>query len=248
VTGQLKAAEDELKASPVSVNHAGKLYLSEEAWEEKWKLREGSGGDGSSSRGGGNDGRGANHGTGRGRRNGENNRDSSGSTPPGSGKVGRDQCGKCDKKGHWARDCWSKPKKEAAYATQEEESLMPITTTPWIEPQQTPAAGASKAVDMVAHVVHLREEKVFAQLGEKEEHDSKSWICDTGATNHMSGSRAAFTELDAAVHNTVRFGDNSVAEIEGRGSVVFICKNGECRSFVGVYFIPWLMVNIVSVG
>jgi hypothetical protein len=30
--------------------------------------------------------------------------------------------------------------------------------------------------------------------------------------------------------------------------MVFMCKNGEHRSFVGVYFIPRLMANIVSVG
>jgi hypothetical protein len=228
-----------LEAPPASVNHVGKLYLSEEAWEEKWKLREGSGGSESSSRGGGGGGRGAY----RGRGNGGDDCDSSGSSPPGSGKVGRDQC---RKKGHWAYDCRSKLKKEAAYAAQEEESLILITATPRIKPQQTPAAGADK-VDMVAHVVHLREEKVLAQLGEVE-HDSKSWICNTGATNHMSGSRAVFTELDAAVCSTARFGDDSVAEIEGRGSVVFICKNGERRSFARVYFIPRLMANIVSVG
>jgi hypothetical protein len=28
-------AEDELEAPPALVNHTGKLYLSEEAWEEK---------------------------------------------------------------------------------------------------------------------------------------------------------------------------------------------------------------------
>jgi hypothetical protein len=39
----------------------------------------------------------------------------------------------------------------------------------------------------VAHIVHLREERVFAHLGE-EEHDCKSWICGTRAMNHMSGS------------------------------------------------------------
>jgi hypothetical protein len=39
-----------------------------------------------------------------------------------------------------------------------------------------------------------------------------------------------------------------MAEIEGRGLVVFICKNGERRSFAGVYFTLRLMVNIVSVG
>jgi hypothetical protein len=159
--------------------------------------------------------------------------------------VGRDQCRKCGKKRQCASDCRSKPKKEAAYAAQEEESLMLITSTPQIEPQQMPAACTGKAMDTAAHVVHLRE--VFTQLNEKEEHDNKSWICDTGAMNHMSGSRATFTELDAAVCGTVRFGNDSVAEIEGRGSVVFIYKNGERHSFAGVYFIPRLMANIVSV-
>jgi hypothetical protein len=41
VLGWLKATEDELEAPPASVNHAGKLYLPEEAWEEKWKLWKG---------------------------------------------------------------------------------------------------------------------------------------------------------------------------------------------------------------
>jgi hypothetical protein len=96
--------------------------------------------------------------------------------------------------------------------------------------------------------VDLREEKVFVQLGAKEERDSKSWICDTGATNHMTGSRAAFADLDTAVCGTVRFGDDSVGEIEGRGTVLFSCKNGEHRSFSGVYYIPRLTANIVSLG
>jgi hypothetical protein len=39
-----------------------------------------------------------------------------------------------------------------------------------------------------------------------------------------------------------------VARIEGRGTVVFVCKNSESRSFDGVYFIPRLATNIVSVS
>jgi hypothetical protein len=54
-------------------------------------------------------------------------------------------------------------------------------------------------------------------------------------------------KIDMAVLGTVRFGDDSVAWIEGRGIVVFVCKNGESRSFDGVYFIPRLTTNIVSV-
>jgi hypothetical protein len=86
VTGRLKAAEEDLDAPPASVNHAGKLYLS----EEKWKLREGFGSGGrSSSRGGGAGGRGAKRSRGRGF--GGNDRESAGSSPSGPGKVGRDQ-------------------------------------------------------------------------------------------------------------------------------------------------------------
>jgi hypothetical protein len=67
-------------------------------------------------------------------------------------------------------------------------------------------------------------------------------------TNHMSRCRAAFTKIDMAVLGTVRFSDDSVARIKGRGTVVFMCKNDESRSFNGVYFIPCLTTNIVSVG
>jgi hypothetical protein len=96
--------------------------------------------------------------------------------------------------------------------------------------------------------VHLHEEKVFVHLGAKEERDAKLWICDTGATNHMSSSRAAFADLDSAVCGTVHFGDDFVARIEGCGTMLFLCKNGEHQSFSDVYYIPRLTVNIVSIG
>jgi hypothetical protein len=38
VIGRQKVVEEELEAPPVSINHTIKLYLSDEAWEEKWKL------------------------------------------------------------------------------------------------------------------------------------------------------------------------------------------------------------------
>jgi hypothetical protein len=96
--------------------------------------------------------------------------------------------------------------------------------------------------------IEIREQKVLAQLGEVQERGAKTWVLDTGATNHMSGSRAAFTKLDTAVRGTVRFGDDLAAGIEGHGTVTFVCKNGELRSLDGVYYIPRLTTNIVSIG
>jgi hypothetical protein len=39
-----------------------------------------------------------------------------------------------------------------------------------------------------------------------------------------------------------------VVEIEGRGSIVFTCKNGEHRVLTGVYYIPRLTADIISFG
>ncbi|WVZ58549.1 hypothetical protein U9M48_008815 [Paspalum notatum var. saurae] len=180
VTGRLKAAEEELEAPPPSVHHNGKLYLTEEAWEAKWKQRE--------------------------------------------------------------AEKTSKPKKEQANVSQEEKALLLLRAVPQIRssplprcsspPAATPPAisqttfpeqpchGTEAMRGAAAGRVLLHEEKVFAHLGAREERDSKRWICDTGAMNHMTGSRAAFADLDTAVCGSVRFGDDSVAEIEGRRTVL----------------------------
>jgi hypothetical protein len=47
--------------------------------------------------------------------------------------------------------------------------------------------------------------------------------------------------------SVVCFGDDSVARIEGRETIVFVCKNYESQCFNGVYFIRCLTTNIVSI-
>lgn len=64
----------------------------------------------------------------------------------------------------------------------------------------------------------------------------------------MTGSRSAFAELDTAVTGTVKFGDGSVVHIEGHGTVLFSCRSREHRGITGIYYIPWLTANIVSLG
>ncbi|XP_039851483.1 uncharacterized protein LOC120709931 [Panicum virgatum] len=97
-------------------------------------------------------------------------------------------------------------------------------------------------------LVQLVEAKVLAQLDGDGPAADALWYLNTGTTNHMSGSRAVFSDLDRNVAGTVRFGDESVVKIEGRGTVLFSCKNGEHRQLNGVYFISRLDTNIISVG
>ena len=92
------------------------------------------------------------------------------------------------------------------------------------------------------------EEKVFDVLDNAKERNSHRWIFDTGASNHMTGCREAFFELDTGVTGTVRFGDGSVVRIEGCGTILFSCKNGEHSALPNTYYIPHLTANIVSCG
>jgi hypothetical protein len=232
-------AEEAFEDPPPSLQQDGKLYLTEEEWDVRWVQREAekqsSGGSGSSGNGGGHGG-GGDHSCGHGHGYG------------GHGPQKTDECMRCGKLGHWARECRAQVKKDQAHTIQEEASLMVSRVTEC----QVSVKEASPAVKTLGELVVglvIHEEKVFVQLGKPEaDRDAKVWIVDTGATNHMTGSCSLFVDLDTHVRGKVRFGDDSAAEIMGRRRVEFVCKNGELRSFDEVYFIPKLMDNIMSVG
>ncbi|KAD3336326.1 hypothetical protein E3N88_31845 [Mikania micrantha] len=74
------------------------------------------------------------------------------------------------------------------------------------------------------------------------------WYLDNDASNHMTGNKEHFRELDKKVSGRVRFGDGSFVEIEGKGSILLECKNKEQRVISHVYYIPNLKNNILSLG
>jgi hypothetical protein len=62
----------------------------------------------------------------------------------------------------------------------------------------------------------------------------------------MTGVRTTFSEIDLRVHGTVRFGDGTVTNIEGHGTILIKCKNSGHKALTGVYYIPCLTTNIIS--
>jgi transposase InsO family protein len=75
-----------------------------------------------------------------------------------------------------------------------------------------------------------------------------SWFLDNGASNHMTGDANKFKTLDRTVTGKVRFGDGSSVEIEGKGSILFKCRNDDQWLLTQVYYIPKLCSNLVSLG
>lgn len=64
----------------------------------------------------------------------------------------------------------------------------------------------------------------------------------------MTGKREFFAELNTGVMGQVRFGDGSKVQIEGKGSILLKCKNGDQHIVSEVYYILALRSNIISLG
>ncbi|GJW74520.1 zinc finger, CCHC-type containing protein [Tanacetum coccineum] len=87
--------------------------------------------------------------------------------------------------------------------------------------------------------VSLHEEDV----GYKETSKESLWYLDNGASNHMTGVREHFKELDEKVSGKVKFGDGSYIEIKGKGSILLECDDERQRIISHVYYIPSLKTH-----
>jgi hypothetical protein len=106
-------------------------------------------------------------------------------------------CHWCDKPGHWARECHSKPKhEEKTFVAKEEEELLLFAQVSIKE-------------------VHSVEEKLYVVLGDEQENEPCWWVLDTRNSNHMSVSRTVFSSIDSRTVGTVKLADGSVETIEG---------------------------------
>lgn len=245
VTGRRRNAEDKLTAKRLTTE-TGKLMLTEDQWAAR--LKEKQAGEASSGK----------KGNGNRRRRGGRKRSDTGGRDGDRGNQnacytqdgGHNRCRNYGRAGHWAKDC-RQPRKntEVHQAHAKEDDVEPallmahVCAISGASPMPRPLASAPPL-----QTIMLDELKVFAHLHREENMDACVWHLDTHATNHMTGVRSAFVELDLAVRGSVRFSDDSVVGIEGRGKILTVCNNGEHRALTGVYFIPKLNANLISLG
>ena len=139
-------------------------------------------------------------------------------------------CFKCDKLGHYANDCPDK--------------LLKLQET--TERKEEDTEGADEL--MMHELVYLNEEKVNPTFFDSDLDMQNLWYLDNCASNHMSGNRAFFHQLNTKVTGKVRFGDDSRIDIKGKGSIRFVFEGGAKKVLNDVYYIPNLKSNIVSLG
>ena len=71
--------------------------------------------------------------------------------------------------------------------------------------------------------INLDESRTQVHLGRVGAEQEQRWYLESGASNHMTGSKAAFFELDDEVTGTVKFGEGSRVGIRVRATIIFRC-------------------------
>jgi len=73
------------------------------------------------------------------------------------------------------------------------------------------------------------------------------WFLDSGCSNHMSGDKKWFNELDQSFKHSVKLGNDSRMEVVGKGNVR-MKVNGQILVITEVFFVPDLKTNLLSIG
>ncbi|KAL4278845.1 hypothetical protein GQ457_03G040090 [Hibiscus cannabinus] len=109
----------------------------------------------------------------------------------------------------------------------------------------------TKADVVVEHMVTTKQVKTTRHQVEDEVLEDEAeadFNKEINFSNHMCGRKEWFVELDEKVRGRVIFGDDSHAEVKGKGKVMITQKNGEKKFITDVYYVPAMKSNIISLG
>lgn len=150
------------------------------------------------------------------------------------------ECYYCHKKGHMQADCYKKKREES---------------------QNMECNYCHKSGHVEADCYKKKREEGQASFAEEknsqtrlfmaktdEELDvSQIWFLDSGCSNHMTGFKRLFDELDESYKKSVKLGDDKEIHVEGKGRVV-VQSSSNRQMLHDVYFIPQLSQNLLSIG
>ena len=100
-----------------------------------------------------------------------------------------------------------------------------------------------------ANYAELEEEELFlmSYAGIHQEKKEEIWFLDSGCSNHMTGNKEWFSELEENFNRTVKLGNDTRMAVVAKGSIK-VQINGIIQVISDVYYIPELKNNLLSIG
>ncbi|KAF3659392.1 putative LRR receptor-like serine/threonine-protein kinase EFR-like [Capsicum annuum] len=74
------------------------------------------------------------------------------------------------------------------------------------------------------------------------------WFVDSGCSNHMTGTKSMFQELNDNPRKKVQLGNTKEMQIEGKGKVIVDTSHDKVKVLDNVQFVPYLGYNLISIG
>lgn len=110
----------------------------------------------------------------------------------------------------------------------------------WSEPQGQAAMGEEE---------NDEEDRLFMAMGVEESSKKDNvWFLDSGCSNHMTGRRSMFKNIDESQKINIRMGNGHSIKVEGKGKIGLHTNDGKTRVLDDVQFSPELGYNLISVG
>ena len=91
-------------------------------------------------------------------------------------------------------------------------------------------------------------DSMFITCNSAQESSKEVWFLDSGCSNHMSGNKDMFANIDESVQSEIKLGDDKKVVVMGKGSIKFETKQGEKKHIPNVYYVPNLKHNLISIG
>ena len=140
-------------------------------------------------------------------------------------KVDPNACRRYGKTGHWAKVCpnhrqENKAEAYLAQADDDDEATLLMAMLYALHDVEAKEKGEAKVVEgpgKALKAVNLDEPCAQVHLRRVGGEQEQRWYLDSSASNHMTGSKAAFSELDENMIGMVKFGDSSRVVIQGCG-------------------------------
>ncbi|XP_050902746.1 uncharacterized protein LOC127115187 [Lathyrus oleraceus] len=77
--------------------------------------------------------------------------------------------------------------------------------------------------------------------------DKNVWYLDNGCSNHMTGKKEAFINIDSLFGSKVKLGNGEHVEIKGKGNIGVTTKRGS-KVIDDTLYVPELDENLLSIG
>ncbi|RDX69231.1 hypothetical protein CR513_51677, partial [Mucuna pruriens] len=76
---------------------------------------------------------------------------------------------------------------------------------------------------------------------------SDFWYFDTGCSNHTTGNKGWFVNLDENVKRMVKFANNSIVTAKGMGKVLIERRYGQQSLIKDILYVPQMKTNLLSI-